>query len=402
MANILYLVHRIPFPPNKGDKVRSYNLLTHLAAFHRVYLGAFIDDEEDERYAPALEDVCVDSRFVRLVRRKTASHLFKGFITESALTIAYYWHEALSNWVRSLLDCRLVDCAVVFSSSMAQYVEKSDLPLLVDFVDVDSLKWKQYSENHFWPLAWIYRREAKLLGQYEKWLALHASSSFFVTANEREMFCSQAPDCASRVKVLGNGVDTGFFSPQSGQSSPFPEDRQSIVVFTGAMDYLPNIDAVCWFAQEVLPILRQKGTDILFYIVGRSPTAAVKRLASESVVVTGTVTDVRPYLQFARVVVAPLRIARGVQNKILEALSMGCPVVAASACVRSLGSGFEQIVVSAGTATEFARGVEVFLDSPSLAKTAGVQGREQVVTHYSWPAHMAAIDAPLNEALVAT
>jgi sugar transferase (PEP-CTERM/EpsH1 system associated) len=194
MANILYLVHRLPYPPNKGDKVRSYHLLKHLARHHRVFLGTFIDDPEDEVHVPAVRALCADLQIERLVPRRARIASLNGLLAGEPLTLRYYRSPAIFDWVNRLCRANLIDAVVVFSAAMAQYVEDFQrLPTLIDFVDVDSAKWTQYAPRHRWPMSWLYRREGKLLLNYERRIAARSTRSFFVTENEAALFCEQAP-----------------------------------------------------------------------------------------------------------------------------------------------------------------------------------------------------------------
>jgi sugar transferase (PEP-CTERM/EpsH1 system associated) len=281
---------------------------------------------------------------------------------------------------------------VVFSSAMAQYVDAAlGLPLLVDFVDVDSAKWTQYAPAHRWPMSWLYRREGERLLAFERAVAARSTRGFFVTDNEADLFRRLAPECAARVEAMSNGVDADFFAPAPTRASPYPPG-ETPVVFTGAMDYWPNVDAVTWFAQEVLPPLRRKRPSVRFWIVGRSPTAAVAALAGEGVSVTGTVLDVRPYLQHAAVVVAPLRVARGIQNKILEAMAMARPVVASVSCTGAIEAAAGHDLLAAESADDFTTAIDGLLADRPRAAAMGAAGRQCVVDRYSWAAHMAGID----------
>ena len=210
------------------------------------------------------------------------------------------------------------------------------------------------------------------------------------------MFAELAPECAGRIDAMCNGVDADFFEPESARQSPFPAGEKA-VVFTGAMDYWPNVDGVTWFVTSVLPHLRLLGVPMRFYIVGRAPAAAVLALAGTDVVVTGTVADVRPYLQYAAVIVAPLRVARGIQNKILEAMAMGKAVVASEACAAALDALRDRDYLAAGTAEEFAGRVGELLNAPERAATIGTAAREAVLAQYSWTAHLRGIDAYLDD-----
>ena len=395
MSNLLYLVHRLPFPPNKGDKVRSFHLLKHLAARHRVFLGTFIDDPQDEAYVDALAPYCAGLHIARLTPRIAKLRSLTGLLANEALTMPYYRNSGLQAWVNDTLREQQIDAAVIFSSAIAQYVSGfPQLRTLVDFVDVDSAKWTQYAPNHRWPMSWLYRREGERLLAFERSVAQRATRSFFVTENETDLFCRSAPECLGRVEAMCNGVDAEFFSPGQSLASPYAAGSRALV-FTGAMDYWPNIDAVSWFAAEVLPRLLPLWPGLRFYIVGRSPAPAVQALASEHIVVTGTVDDVRPYLQHADVVVAPLRLARGIQNKVLEAMAMALPVVASEECAGAVDAVPESDFLTAATPEDYLRQIEALLLDPQRATAMGKAARERVLARYSWDAHLSRIDRHL-------
>ncbi|PKO35752.1 MAG: sugar transferase [Betaproteobacteria bacterium HGW-Betaproteobacteria-7] len=397
MANILYLVHRLPYPPNKGDKVRSYNLLKHLLKQHRVFLGTFIDDPEDAVHIPVLQGMCANLHVARIDPRLAKIRSLNGLLAGEPLTLRYYRDAGLMNWVDDICRFQKIDAAVVFSSAMAQYIEdKQRMPVLIDFVDVDSAKWTQYAPKHRWPLSWIYRREGRLLLSYERLMASKAARSFLVTAAEVELFGKLAPECSVRVEAMCNGVDADYFAPAADRPSPFAADEET-VVFTGAMDYWPNIDAVTWFVGEMLPALLQRRPKLRFYIVGRSPTPEVQALAGDHVVVTGTVPDVRPYLQHAGVVVAPLRIARGIQNKILEAMAMERPVIAARECASPVDATPGSELLTADSADEFVSAIDAQLTDPASAAAIGRAARARVIARYSWEAHMSRIDPYIGQ-----
>ncbi|MDE2598535.1 MAG: TIGR03087 family PEP-CTERM/XrtA system glycosyltransferase [Rhodocyclaceae bacterium] len=395
MARLLYLVHRLPYPPNKGDKVRSFHLLKHLARDHEVHLGTFIDDPADEEYVDTVRGYCAGLHVERLSPRIAKLSSLSGLLSGEALSLPYYRRRGMRDWVAATLAQRPFDAAVVFSSVMAQYVPDT-LPCLVDFVDADSAKWTAYAASHRWPMSWIYRREGRMLLKFERQVAARARRSFFVTPAEAALFTKMAPECSASVDAVGNGVDADFFSPQHAGVSPYGEDELPLV-FTGAMDYWPNIDAVCWFAAEVLPRLRAVEPRLRFHIVGRSPTPAVLALAGEGVAVSGTVPDVRPWLAHAAVVVAPLRIARGVQNKVLEAMAMGRPVVAARGCANAIEAGQGTDFLTAESADEYVAAIRHLLANAPAAAEVGANGRACVVARYSWDAHLAGIDRHLTQ-----
>ena len=398
MSTVLFLAHRLPFPPHKGDKVRSYHLLRHLAARHRVYLGTFIDDPEDERYVETVRSMCAGLHVARLRSRAARWRSLQGLATGAPLTVHYYQDAGLKRWVRQMASKHQLDASVVFSSSMAQYaIDLPGVPMLVDFVDVDSAKWTAYAASHRWPLGPLYAREGRELLAYEREVAGRARRSFFVTESEAALFRELAPECAASAEAIGNGVDGEYFSPATTRASPFEEDETALV-FTGSMDYWPNIEAVTWFAQDILPRLRSSWPQARFHIVGRAPSDAVHALASDVVSVTGAVPDIRPYLQHAQVVVAPLRLARGIQNKILEAMAMGRPVVASEACMAGIDAQAGSELLVASTAESFAAQVDALLRAPARAAAVGAAARRRVIGHYSWDANLAAIDRYLEVA----
>ncbi len=397
MANLLYLVHRLPYPPNKGDKVRSYHLLRHLLQKHRVFLGTFIDDPDDEQHLPTLRAMCPDLHIERIQPRTAKLLSATGLLRGEALSLAYYRSAGMRRWVQQVAQAHKMDASVVFSSAMAQYAQPlaPQVPMLVDFVDVDSAKWTQYAPAHRWPMSAVYRREGERLLAYEREVAQQARRSFFVTPNETALFLSHAPEAEGRVQSLSNGVDADFFAPGPACANPFAPGEQA-VVFTGAMDYWPNIDGVGWFVADMLPGLRQRWPKARFYIVGRSPSPQVLALAGEHVVVTGTVPDVRPYLQHAAAVVAPLRVARGIQNKILEAMAMEQPVITVPSCAEAIGATAAQGLLRADDANGFLHALQQLLGAPAQAKAMGEEARRFVLQGFSWQAHLSGIDACID------
>jgi len=338
----------------------------------------------------------VDMHIARISPRTAKIRSLTGLLSNEALTLPYYRNAALQDWVDRTIRDEKIDAAVVFSSAMAQYVLRAtNLRTLVDFVDMDSAKWTQYAPNHRWPMSWLYRREGERLLAFERAVAQQADHAFFVTEEETELFCRSVPECRGRVEPMCNGVDSEFFSPDNVMVSPYSADDIPLV-FTGAMDYWPNVDAVTWFSTEIFPALLQRWPRLRFYIVGRSPTSAVQDLACDHIVVTGTVPDVRPYLQHATIVVAPLRLARGIQNKVLEAMAMGVPVVASQECAGPVDAVPGWDFLTAKTVEDYQREIEALLNSPERALSMGKAARKQVLARYSWGAHLSKIDRHLE------
>jgi sugar transferase (PEP-CTERM/EpsH1 system associated) len=389
VESILYLTHRIPFPPNKGDKVRSFNLLRFLCKRYRVHVGTFVDDAADLAHLPELERMCASSKAIALRPAAARVRSAVGLWTGEALTLPYYRNADLSQWIERTVREHAIAKAVVFSSAMAQYVVgRRDLRIVVDFVDVDSAKWDQYGRTRRWPLAAVFAREGRRLLAFERAAAARAHASVFVTEAEASLFCKLAPECAPKVHYAQNGVDTDYFAPDPGRASPFRPGEEAIV-FTGAMDYWPNIDAVTWFATDVMPRIVAVRPAARFYIVGMQPAPAVTALARDaSITVTGLVPDTRPYLQHARAVVAPLRVARGIQNKVLEGMAMGRPVVVSAPAAEGIdavsGSDFE----IASDAEHFAARALALMDDEAKSRRMGESARARVIAAYSWSANL--------------
>ncbi len=391
--DLLFLAHRIPFPPDKGDKIRSYHLLRHLSLHYRIHLGAFIDDPDDWRHADALSDLCHDVRLIALDPLKAKMKSLRGLLTGEALSLPYYRNAEMSRWVSAKVQSGLDRC-VIYSSVMAQYVMQAPGKRVMDFVDMDSDKWRQYAPTKSWPMSWLYGREAIRLLEWERKVASTFHASLFVSAQEAADFIRAAPESAARVGWYNNGVDAEYFSPERAYENPYGKDEVA-VVFTGAMDYWPNIDAVQWFASEVLPTLLQTHPNLIFSIVGSRPTPALQALAGRHIRVTGRVPDVRPWLAHAQVVVAPMRIARGVQNKVLEGMAMARTVVVSAQGLEGLEArpGDEVLLVESPIA--FADACRAVISGCDLGPAA----RHRVVHSYAWEACLRKIDVLLEDGL---
>ncbi|MES1981076.1 MAG: TIGR03087 family PEP-CTERM/XrtA system glycosyltransferase [Pseudomonadota bacterium] len=396
MQELLYLVHRIPYPPNKGDKIRSYHLLKHLSAHFKVHLGAFVDDPEDWQHAQTLAGmVSGEVKLLPLNSRWATLRSACGLLSGEPLTLPYYRSAALKSWVADILERRPIRHAVVFSSAMAQYLMPYPaVHRIIDFVDIDSDKWRQYAEHKTWPMNWIYRREATTLLALERRVAQAYAASTLVSRAEAELFQQLAPESASRITYYNNGVDLDYFSAARSYDTPYASGEH-VLVFTGAMDYWANVDAVTWFAQEVFPALRTRFPNVCFYIVGSRPTAQVVALAGNGIVVTGSVPDVRPYVAHAAVAVAPLRIARGIQNKVLEAMAMAKPVVVSPQALEGIAAEAGTEVLLAADSAAFIALIAAQLDRPD--ETLGPAARRRVEQDYSWERGLQRIDRLLEQ-----
>lgn len=395
MEELLFLAHRIPYPPNKGDKIRSYHLLKHLAQRYRVHLGCFVDDAEDWQYTARLQAICGETFFAPLRPRRAKLKSLAGLVRGVPLTLPYYAHAGMRRWVTQMLATRGIARVLVFSAAMGQYVPLAHaLRTVVDFVDVDSDKWTQYAASKPWPLSWLYRREGRTLLAWERDLAARADAALFVSAAEARHFSQLAPASAAHIDWFNNGVDFGYFSPQRNYPDPYPAGSLPLV-FTGAMDYWPNVDAVVWFAQAIFPAVRARYPQAQFVIVGGRPSQVVRDLAQlPGVTVTGRVDDVRPWLRHARMAVAPLRIARGVQNKVLEAMAMALPVVASPQALEGIQAEVGRDLLVADSAVQFAEQVMALLGGAHAGM--GAAARTAMLGNYVWQDNLRRVDALLD------
>lgn len=405
MEDLLLLVHRIPYPPNKGDKIRSYHLFQHLARHYRVHLATFVDDADDWQHVPRLQAMAASCHFAPLNPKTARLRSLGALLGKRSLSLDYYRDAGLRRWVDATVRRAGIRRIVVFSSAMAQYAQAyPEATRVVDFVDVDSDKWRQYAAQKAWPASMLYAHEARQLLAYERRVARACDAALFVSAPEAELFRQLAPESAARIGHFSNGVDTVYFSPDGAQGAGYPNPyaQQDIraLVFTGAMDYWPNIDAVTWFAREMLPAIRARHPSAVFYIVGARPAPEVRQLAGlPGVAVTGTVPDVRPYIAHAALCVAPLRIARGIQNKVLEAMAMARTVVVSPQALEGIAAEPGRALLLAADAPAFIAAVNQALDAPDAA--IGRAARATIEQSYGWRSHLEPVCALLESATAA-
>jgi polysaccharide biosynthesis protein PslH len=400
MPDLLFLTQRLPYPPIKGEKIRPLQILKYLTQWYDVHLGCLIDDPSDTQYIDTIRVMCQDIH-VAVQNRKIAQLLcLQGLIAGEALSVTFFRDRGLRRWVNNVV--KTIRPAVIFvnSGNMAPYV--LDLPKcetrICDLADVDSEKWRAYAEKATGPMRFVYRRELQRVAALEQRIARDFDVSSFVSDAEASLFARLVPDRAAHVRGVSNGVDHCYFDPAL-MYTPVFDTKLPTYVFTGTMDYPPNVDAVVWFATEILPLIRRRVPAAQFYIVGSNPSAAVRRLAQiGGIFVTGRVPDVRPYVAYATGGVAPLRIARGIQNKVLEAMSMGKPVVLTSGALEGIDADPGVDVVLADAVEDFASACcQLALSNDGEA--IGAAARKRIVRDYDWSARLSQFDDVLRPTL---
>jgi len=395
MGEMIFLAHRIPFPPDRGDRIRSFHLLGHLARTHRIHLLGFVDSDADRKAAKELLPMLASLHIEVRSKSKLRAGI-EALLLGEPISVAAFGSRRIMRMVDQLLVDRPIDTIFAYSGQMAQFVpdDRQGRRFVMDFVDVDSEKFAAYGAAEGGLMGWVHRREARLLGAYEDSVGRWADVSLFVSEAEAALYRQRAGLSSNHVRALNNGIDTSFFDPAG---FPRVEGAEPMLVFTGQMDYRPNVDAVDHFARRTFPAIRAKHPAALFAIVGRDPTPAVRELAKlKNVIVTGAVPDVRPWLAAAAVVVAPLDIARGIQNKVLEAMAMARPVVASPAAFEGIDAvPGEHLMVAHGY--DMANAVSHLLIHPDEGEAMGRMARDHVIARYAWEAQLCALDSLIGQ-----
>ena len=388
MKDILFLAHRIPYPPDRGDKIRSWNVLKHLGTLGRVHLACFADDQADAAHLQALRVAMRGSlgeAHVEVRRTGKFSAAAEALRSGKPISLTMFDSPRLRSFVEAMLARDDVGTVYAFSGQMAQFVpEPRRQRFIMDFVDMDSAKFGDYAGSG--PMRWVHRREASKLLDFERETAARADASLFVSNGEADLFRMRAGVAEADIRAVGNGIDLDFYDPAA-DFARLEGSYHPLIVFTGQMDYRPNVQAVTDFADQCLPALLAERPDLCFAIVGRAPTPAVMRLADRpGVIVTGSVPDVRTWLRAADLVVAPLRIARGIQNKVLEAMAMARPVVASAAAFQGIDARAGRDLIVADNAGEQVGAILSLLSNPKSAMAMGAAARRQMVSRYRWDA----------------
>ncbi len=397
MRDLIFISHRIAWPLNKGEKIRGWNLLQHLAPTYRIHFGCVVDEPADMAHIAKVQTMCASVGAFPIDKSRQKYRALLHARPGRPLMPDFYYSPELQLWVDETMARTKMDVVYIYSVAMAPYALHLDHPCkILDAQDIDSEKWAEYATKAAFPMKLVWAREARTLLAYERRAAAACKWTFFVSQPEADRFKELAPEVADRTVAVECGVDLQRFSPFDSYPSPYT-DPAPRVVFTGNMDYWPNADAAIWFARDVLPMLRARVPGAAFWVVGANPTPDVQALADlPGVFVTGRVEDVRPYVAHASIIVCPLRIARGIQNKVLEGMAMGRPVIASK-------PAFEGVRAQAGTELLVADGAEDFvhlvcevLDGkhPGL----GAAARASMKRGYAWSAVLGGLAKYLERA----
>lgn len=401
--NILFLAHRVPFPPNKGEKIRTFNQLKYLSDDNnKISICAPLEHDNELEFFDTLHyKYCTDVSYSRLSSK--IFRLVKGLLTGQALSIANFSSANLQNQFDEMLRKFDYDAIICTSSAMAEYIYQSKVlsslskgpMLLMDFMDLDSDKWQQYAKTSSWPMNWIYQREARLLASYEQRISHDFDTSFFIADAEVDLFKAQTKTSGT-VLTLGNGMDTEEFTPASVE----PLNEAPVFLFTGVMDYKPNVDAVVWFAKQIWPSVLDKYSKARFIIAGMNPSISVKELEkNDGIEVTGFVDEILPYYHLSDYFVAPFRLARGVQNKVLQAFACGLPVISTSMGAEGIDCVQNEHILIANNEVEFLSAIEKLENDKTFRTAIKKSALTLIHEHYSWQGKLQILDDVLHERL---
>jgi sugar transferase (PEP-CTERM/EpsH1 system associated) len=394
MREILFLSHRIPFPPDRGDKIRSHHLLRRLARLAPVHVGTFADSDDDAAQEVELASLASSYRLVRR-SKPLALSAAQSLVSGRPIGLHAFYDDSLADFVSVTLQERAIGTIVIFSGQMGQYIP-SDFAgrVVADFVDVDSVKFEQYAGQRAGLARWAYAREGRLMRNEEARIARRAAVSLLISAEEAALFSSRLTPTErteANVRVLPNGLDSGFFDPAGSSSEPALEVLDGArLIFTGQMDYPPNVAAVVRAAERIMPLVREACPVASFHIVGRNPLDRVKQLDGvNGTRVWGGVDDIRPWLKGADIALVPLEIGRGVQNKVLEAMAMCLPTVLTSAAATGIAATDRTHFLIADSDADLTSAVCRLVADPPTAREVGRAARAFVVDEFSWSSALA-------------
>jgi sugar transferase (PEP-CTERM/EpsH1 system associated) len=389
--NILFACHRMPSPPSGGAKIRAFHMICHLGQKHSVSVVTLAHTQDELREGEGLRQWCIQVLAEVLPASVRWRQAALAFAAGRSSSMAYFWSSRLYDRVREAARQTPFDAVIAHCAFAAPYV--ADVPAalrLLDFCDIDSGKWLDYARHFAFPLSAGYGVEARRLRAVEKDLASRFDQCTVVTPGELEQF--RALGARTPCRVLPNGVDLAYFRRE--QREP---GESRVIVFMGRMDYFPNVQGIVKFAREALPLIRQSVPGAELRIIGAEPARSILELAKRpGVTVTGAVPDVRPYLRDAAVAIAPLYVARGTQNKILEAMAAGIPVITTPLAAKGVEAVPGRDLLVAETGAEFAAQVVRLLQSPELRRELAGAALEQVAAAHSWSATLELLDGLLD------
>ena len=390
-GEILFLAHRLPFPPDRGDRIRSAHVLKALAQIAPVHVGCFVDDEADRVHETELAALAASTCVVHRAKPLAVAGI-EALWRSEPVSLSAFRSATMATWVMARLRSGRIGAIYVFSGQMGQFVPPEwQGQLVIDLCDVDSAKFEAYADGSMLVRKLMYRREGKLLAKVEAQLAKVADHTLLVSDAEADLLRSRTNGARS-ITTMGNGIDAAHFAPQDVEAAPAMMAAGPNLLFTGQMDYPPNVAAVERMVQRIMPAVLQTLPQARFHIVGRAPTNAVLALHGvNGTLVHGEVPDMRPFLAGADLVTVPLDIARGVQNKVLEAMAMARPVIVSPQAATGINAHSGEHFQIAEDDAAFVAQIVRLAGDRAAAAALGAAARRFVIEQQSWPAMLAAL-----------
>lgn len=390
---ILFVCHRFPFPPRRGGKIRPFNIIRHLSQNHEVTVASIVRSDTEAHAGKGLKNFCSYYLMGKISKPVALKNILNTLPTSTPFSMGYFYSRDLDRQIKKEKSGKKYDLIFVHCSSVAQYVEDiTDTPKILDFGDMDSQKWLLYSKVRSFPLNTVFSIEGKRLQQAE--MALAKKFDFCTCTTKAEMATLKGYNVTENIDWFPNGVDTDYFFDDQ---SPYEPDT---LCFIGRMDYYPNQQCMIDFCEKILPLIRSERPDVRLMIVGADPSLGIKKLGKiKGVTVTGSVPDVRPYLRKCAVNVAPIEIARGTQNKILESLAMGIPVVTTNVAAEGVDAQPGEHFLVGSNHEEFAEEVIRLLKDRELRQKLSEAGRNRMLERHNWPSSMKKLDSIIEKAL---
>lgn len=406
---ILFIAQRIPYPANKGEKIRSFNQAKYLADLgHNIHIMSPIEDESEIAYCQQLAALDNFSCDYHLLPAKPL-RLLTGLMKNESLSVANFYHTTLQKKIDNVLSTEAFDVVLCTSSAVAKYVFNSKVlatlakkpKLLLDYMDLDSDKWQQYADKTAIPMKWVYQREAKLIARYELKVQQVFDAGFFIADAEVALFKKNAQQVLAssnntmeNIHTLGNGMNTQEFYPATKK----PNNKAPVFIFTGVMDYKPNVDAVVWFVEECWPAILAELPQAEFIIAGMNPNTAVMNLQQyNGITITGFVDEILPYYHKADYFVAPFRLARGVQNKVLQAFACGLPVISTPMGAEGIECKDNQHILLADTPADFLTKVRQLETETTFKQQLIENALTLIQAEYSWQGKLSPLQVIIEE-----
>ena len=372
---IFVLLPRIPYPLEKGDKLRAFNQIKQLAKNNEVVLCALNDKNIDEQKAfQALQPYCSSINFIKLSKPRILFGMVSAFLKGLPMQCGYFYNRKAAKKVDALIEKHQPDILYGQLVRVAEYIRHKNIPKAIDYQDVFSYGMKRRRDIASWITRPVFNMEYQRLCRYEAKVFDEFDVKTIISKPDRDLIPHPKKD---EILIIPNGVDHEFFKPQQ-------QEKRYDIVFTGNMSYAPNVNAVDYLANEILPLVWKQVPEAKMYIAGATPDPKVRKAASDRIIISGWLDDIRDAYAQSRVFIAPMRIGTGLQNKLLEAMSMRLPAITSPLANASLGAKPDEEILVGSNAEELARHIITLLTNTDKASQIAQAGFDFTNRVYDW------------------